>query len=74
MVMKREISEAALPGRTVDLWTPWGILRLTDPEDAARQERKPRPRVWMRPAGDMPVHERPVHERPARERDIETRA
>ncbi|MCO5145212.1 MAG: hypothetical protein M9895_03410 [Aquamicrobium sp.] len=67
--MKREISEAALPGRTVDLWTPWGILRLTDPDDAARPERKPRPRLWMRPAG-----ERPVHERPTRERDIETRA
>lgn len=66
--MKREISEAALPGRKVDLWTPWGILRLTDPEDATRQERKPRPRVWMRPAGDVSVHERST-----RERDVETR-
>ncbi len=62
--MKRQISEAALPGRKVDLWTPWGILRLTDPEDAAKEERKPLPRVWMRPAGDMP----------AREGDAETRA
>jgi len=62
--MKRQISETALPGRKVDLWTPWGILRLTDPEDAARPERQPRAPVWMRPAGDRPV----------REREVETRA
>lgn len=67
--MKRQISEAALPGRKVDLWTPWGILRLTDTEDAAKDERKPLSRVWMRPVGDMPVDKRP-----ARERDAETRA
>ena len=72
--MKREISEATLPGRKIDLWTPWGILRLTDPEDAAKERRKRLPRAWTRPAGDMPVHERPVHERPARERDAETHA
>ena len=77
--MKREISEATLPGRTVDLWTPWGILRLTDPGETSTQERKPRSRVRMRPAGDMPVHERPVQGRPVqgrpvRERDAETRA
>lgn len=56
--MKREISEAARPGRKVDLWTPWGILRLTDPEDAARQERKPRRHTPTRPAGDASARER----------------
>ena len=56
--MKREISEAARPGRKVDLWTPWGILRLTDPEDAKRQDRKPRRHVPARPAGDASARDR----------------
>lgn len=55
--MKPEMSETMLPGRKIDLWTPWGILRLTDPGDAAKDERKPLPRAWMRPAGDRPARE-----------------
>ena len=34
----------------VELWTPWGVVRSTRAQDAARLPRKPQPGPWLPPA------------------------
>lgn len=52
--MKRQISGTSLPGRKTGLWTPWGVLRLAEPDrperDTERNLRRRPARKWIRPA------------------------
>lgn len=60
--MKTGLSGTPRTEKRVELWTPWGVLRLSRAEDAARAPRKPQPAAWAPPAAA-----------PARERDFESR-
>ncbi|RIK84288.1 MAG: hypothetical protein DCC69_12675 [Hyphomicrobiales bacterium] len=62
--MKPNISETSRTEKRVELWTPWGVLRLTRSQEAARKRREPLPGAWVPP----------VAARPAREQDFEPRA
>jgi hypothetical protein len=43
-------AQAGIEQGRVDLWTPWGVLRSTRAEEAARQPRKkPQPGAWPPP-------------------------
>ena len=56
--MKRRFSEASLSGRKVELWTPWGILRLDERETNERSKRWRRPALWVPPAVATPARKR----------------
>lgn len=60
--MKQQISGKSFSERKVGLWTPWGILRLPDPDNAEHEPRRRLPALRGRSGGGA---------RPVRVRDLE---
>lgn len=58
MVMRHRISEASGFEPKVELWTPWGVVRLDERQAPEREPRK-RPAVQRtRPLGSLAVRKR----------------
>lgn len=58
MVMRHRISEAPGSEPKVELWTPWGVVRLEDRQVPEREPRKRLPVQRTRPGGSLAVPKR----------------